>query len=228
MAMFTILIITFVVFFIIQLPPGDFVDSLVTNMVAQGEVVNQADIDNLRVIYGLNKPFMVQYFDWLSNLVRGDWGTSFYFNKGVLSIIGETLGNTLMLSLITMIFTYVVSIPIAIYSAKNQYSILDYLFTIVGFIGMAIPNFLFAIILMYISFRWFGKPLMGLFPDGGITSFSSFLDFLSRLIIPTIVIGMGGTCGLIRSVRAQMLDEQQQPYVFMHKGKRRKRQGNHI
>ena len=219
MSLFTILLITLVVFFIIQLPPGDFVDSKVSNMVAQGEVVTQAEIHDMKIEYGLDKPFIVQYGKWLSGLVKGDWGISFHYNQKVLTLIGETLGTTLMISLVTMLFTYAVSIPIAVYAAKHQYSIMDYIFTFMGFIGMAIPNFLFAILLMFLSFKWFGKPIMGLFPEGGIHSVSSFLDFLSRLVIPIIVIGTGGTCGLIRSVRAQMLDEQQQPYVLCTRAK---------
>ena len=203
----------------IQLPPGDFVDSLVTDMVAQGETVTEADIANLRTMYKVDRPFIVQYADWLGGIVTGDWGTSFYYNQSVLVKIGETLGTTLMISLITLVVTYLIAIPIAIYSAKHQYSVGDYIFTFVGFIGMAVPHFLLAILLMYLSYKWTGKPIMGLFPEGGITSWATFLDFLKRLIIPTIVISMSGACGLIRSVRAQMLDEQEKPYVLCTRAK---------
>lgn len=219
LAFFTLLMITFVVFFVIQLPPGDFVDSLVTDMVAQGETVTAVDIANLRTMYKVDRPFIVQYTDWLGGIVTGDWGTSFYYNQSVLVKIGETLGATLMISLITLIITYLIAIPIAIYSAKHQYSIGDYAFTFIGFIGMAVPHFLLAILLMYLSYKWTGKPIMGLFPEGGITSWASFLDFLKRLIIPTIVISMSGTCGLIRSVRAQLLDEQEKPYILCTRAK---------
>jgi peptide/nickel transport system permease protein len=219
LAFFTLLMITFVVFFVIQLPPGDFVDSLVTDMIAQGETVTELDIANLRTMYKVDRPFMVQYADWLGGIVTGDWGTSFFYNQTVLVKIGETLGATLMISLITLIVTYLIAIPIAIYSAKHQYSIGDYIFTLFGFIGMAVPHFLLAILLMYLSYKWTGKPIMGLFPEGGITTWASFLDFLKRLIIPTIVISMSGACGLIRSVRAQMLDEQEKPYVLCARAK---------
>lgn len=219
LAFFTLLMITLVVFFVIQLPPGDFVDSLVTDMVAQGETVTEADIANLRAMYKVDRPFIVQYADWLGGIVTGDWGTSFYYNQSVLVKIGETLGTTLMISLITLVVTYLIAIPIAIYSAKHQYSVGDYIFTFVGFIGMAVPHFLLAILLMYLSYKWTGKPIMGLFPEGGITSWATFLDFLKRLIIPTIVISMSGACGLIRSVRAQMLDEQEKPYVLCTRAK---------
>jgi peptide/nickel transport system permease protein len=219
LAFFTLLMITLVVFFVIQLPPGDFVDSLVTDMVAQGETVTEMDIANLRAMYKVDRPFIVQYADWLGGIVTGDWGTSFYYNQSVLVKIGETLGTTLMISLITLVVTYLIAIPIAIYSAKHQYSVGDYIFTFVGFIGMAVPHFLLAILLMYLSYKWTGKPIMGLFPEGGITSWATFLDFLKRLIIPTIVISMSGACGLIRSVRAQMLDEQEKPYVLCTRAK---------
>ncbi len=219
LAFFTLLMITLVVFFVIQLPPGDFVDSLVTDMIAQGETVTETDIANLRAMYKVDRPFIVQYADWLGGIVTGDWGTSFYYNQSVLVKIGETLGTTLMISLITLVVTYLIAIPIAIYSAKHQYSVGDYFFTFIGFIGMAVPHFLLAILLMYMSYKWTGKPIMGLFPEGGITSWTAFLDFLKRLIIPTIVISMSGACGLIRSVRAQMLDEQEKPYVLCTRAK---------
>jgi peptide/nickel transport system permease protein len=219
LAFFTLLMITFVVFFVIQLPPGDFVDNLVTDMISQGETVTQVDIANLRSMYKVDRPFFVQYLDWLQGIVTGDWGTSFYYNQSVLVKIGETIGATLFISLLTLIVTYMVAIPIAIYSAKHQYSFGDYIFTFIGFIGMAVPHFLLAILLMYLSYKWTGKPIMGLFPEGGITSWATFLDFLKRLIIPTIVISMSGTCGLIRSIRAQMLDEQEKPYVLCTRAK---------
>lgn len=218
MALMTLLMITFVVFFIIQLPPGDFVDYMVTNMVAEGETVTEADIANMKEMYGMNQPFIGQYFDWLKGIVTGDWGTSLYYKKSVLSTIGETLGATLMLSFVTLIFTYVVSVPIAIYSAKHQYSIGDYLVTFIGFIGVAVPGFLFAILLMYLSFVWFGKPIMGL-PEGGIHSWADFANWVKHLIIPILVIGLNRTCGLIRSIRAQMLDEQERPYVLCTRAK---------
>lgn len=219
LALFTLLAITFVVFFVIQLPPGDFVDNMVTNMVAQGETVTQADIAALKRMYGMDRPFLAQYVDWLGGILTGDWGTSFYYKQSVLVKIGETLGATLMLSFITLVITYLVAIPIAIHSAKHQYQWSDYLVTFIGFIGMAVPHFLLAIVLMYLSYKWTGKPVMGLFPEGGVHDWASFTGFLSRLVIPVIVISLGGTCGLIRSIRAQMLDEQERPYVLCTRAK---------
>ncbi|MCH4888591.1 ABC transporter permease [Acidaminobacter sp. JC074] len=218
MSVVTLFLISFVVFVIIQLPPGDFVDTMVTNMIAEGEQVTEADVLLLKENYGLNRPVYVQYFHWISGILQGDWGTSFHYNQGVLKQISLTLGNTIMLSFFTMLFTYIVSIPIAIYAAKHQYSIGDYIFTFIGFIGMAIPSFLFAILLMYASYKWFGKPIMG-FPDVPVTDFESLGLFIKSLSIPIIVIGLGGTCGLIRSIRAQMLDEQEKPYVLATRAK---------
>ncbi len=218
LAAITLLLITFVVFFVIQLPPGDYVDTLVAKAISEGERVTEAEIQLLRETYGVNRPFMVQYFTWLGGILTGHWGTSFYYHQDILIKIGETLGITLTLSICTMLFTYLISIPIAIYSAKHQYSVGDYLFTFIGFIGMAIPNFLFAILLMYASYKLFGDPLMGL-PEYGITSFATFLEWAKRMLIPILVIGTSGTCGLIRSIRAQMLDEQSQPYVLAIRAK---------
>lgn len=214
MALVTMFLITFVVFVVIQLPPGDFVDSLVAQMITQGEQVTTADVANLKELYGMNRPLIVQYFSWMGGVVTGDWGTSFYFNQDVLVKIWETLPATLILSLSTMLFSYVVSIPIAIYSAKHQYSPGDYLFTFVGFIGMAIPHFLFAILLMYLSYVITGSAVMGLPEEGGTLG-----EWIKSLLIPVLVIGTSGTCNLIRTIRAQMLDEQQQPYVLATRAK---------
>ena len=217
-AAITMLLITFVVFFVIQLPPGDYVDSLVANRAAEGEVVTEQQISEMKHDYGMDRPFIVRYFSWLKGVFTGNWGTSFYYHENVLSKIKETLGVTMALSLSTMLFTYLVSIPIAIYSAKHQYSVGDYLFTFIGFIGMAIPHFLFAILLMYASLKIWGKPIMGR-PEVRITSWRTFMEWVKSFIIPVIVIGTSGTCSLIRTIRGQMLDEMGQPYVLCIRSK---------
>lgn len=217
-AAITMLLITIVVFGVIQLPPGDYVDTLVTNMVAEGERVTEFEIAQLRATYGVDRPFIVQYGSWLGGILTGNWGTSFTYNQPVLTKIGETLGTTILLSLATMGFTYLLSIPIAIYSAKHQYSAGDYIVTFVGFIGLAVPNFLLAILLMYASYKITGKPIMGL-PEYGITSFETFMGWAKSLIIPVIVIGSNGICSLVRTIRAQVLDEQEQPYVLAVRSK---------
>lgn len=218
LAAVTMLLVTFVVFLVIQLPPGDYVDTLVSQMISEGERVTPVEIENLKAMYGMDQPFIIQYLHWLGGILTGDWGTSFYYNQNVLVKIGETLGATILLSLATLVFTYVVSIPIAIYSARHQYTLGDYFFTFIGFIGLAVPNFLFAIVLMYLSFVITGKPIMGL-PEFGITSWATLVEWGKSLIIPVIVIGTGNTCSLIRTVRAQMLDEQQMPYALSVRAK---------
>ena len=218
LAALTLLLITLVVYFVIQLPPGDYVDTLVAKSISEGDRVTDAEIAEMKHTYGVDRPFMEQYASWLGNLIQGDWGTSFYYNVNVLSKIGETLPMTLILSLSTMAFTYLMSIPIAVYSAKHPYSLGDYLFTFIGFIGLAVPNFLFAILLMFASVKLTGKPLMGL-PDVPITSWATFVEWLESMIIPILVIGTSGTCGLIRTCRAQFLDEHGKPYVLALRAK---------
>lgn len=218
LAALTLLLITLVVFFVIQLPPGDYVDTLVAKMISEGERVTEAEVAAMRHAYGVDRSFLEQYLSWLGGILTGDWGTSFYYNQNVLVKIGETLPMTLILSLCTMAFTYIVSIPIAIFSARHPYSIGDYLLTFLGFIGLAIPNFLFAILLMYASVKLFGKPLMGL-PDVPITSWATFVEWVQSMIIPILVIGTGGTCGLIRTCRAQFMDEQGRPYMLALRAK---------
>lgn len=219
----TVLLISFVIFFIIQLPPGDYVTSYISRMQAEGEVFTAQDIEVLRAQYGLDKPWYLQYVQWIMNiLTKGDFGYSFTYSRPVWSVIMDRLYLTITVSLIIMLFTYLVSIPIGIYSANHQYSVGDYIFTSIGFLGMATPNFLLAIILMYLSFKWTGNSLLGLFSNdmlqNGVT-LSNFGDFMKRMIIPTIVIGTAGTCGVIRTVRAQMLDEKAKQYALTARAK---------
>ena len=214
----TIFIISFIVFFIIQLPPGDYISSYVAKMSAEGEIFTQEMINQLRVEYGLDKAWYVQYFVWMKGiLTHWDFGYSFSYLKPVWVVIADYLPLTMIISFITMGFTYLVSLPIGIYSANHQYSFGDYGFTFFGFIGMATPNFLLAIILMYLSYIWTGIPFIGLFSDemllNGIHLYN-FGSFLSRLIIPIIVIGTADTCGIIRTIRSQMLDEKGKQYTL--------------
>ncbi|WP_248925990.1 ABC transporter permease [Paenibacillus hamazuiensis] len=218
-----VILVSIIIFFIIQLPPGDFVSRMVADMSQSGETVTSQQIAEMRATYGLDKPMLVQYYDWMKGIItKGDFGYSYSFNRPVLSIIQERLGITIFVSLITMFFTYCVAIPIGIYSAVRQYSFGDYLFSFIGFLGMATPGFLLAIILMISSYYTFGDPLLGLvspeFLEGG-WSFGKLLDLLKHMVIPIIVIGLGGTCGLIRIMRGQMLDEMNQPYVVTAQSK---------
>lgn len=206
-----------------QLPEGDYVSSYVARMQAEGEVFTQQDIDTLRAQYGLDKPWPIRYLQWVWGIIsRGDFGYSFAYARPVWSVIMDRLGLTITVSLTIMLFTYLVSIPIGIYSSLHQYSVGDYLFTAIGFLGMATPNFLLAIILMYLSFKWTGDPLLGLFSQDMLQNGIHLYNlgtFLKRMVIPTIVIGTAGTCGVIRTVRAQMLDEQSKQYALTARAK---------
>jgi len=219
----TIILISFAIFFIIQLPEGDYISSYISRMTSEGERFTEADIQALRAQYGLDKPWYAQYFVWMVNIVtKGDFGYSFAYSRPVWSVIMDRLPLTIIVSLTIMIFTYAVSIPIGIYSALHQYSVGDYIFTAIGFLGMAIPNFLLAIILMYTSFKWTGDPLIGLFSTDMLQNgihFYNIGEFLKHMIIPTIVIGTSGTCKVIRTVRAQMLDESVKQYTLTARAK---------
>lgn len=219
----TVLLMSVIVFFIIQLPPGDYITSYVSRMSAEGEVFTSQDIARLREQYGLDKPWYIQYFKWMKNIItEGDFGYSFAYQRPVWTVIMSRLPLTISVTLIIMIFTYVVSLPIGLYSALHQYSVGDFIFTAIGFLGLAIPNFLLAIILMFASFKLTGDPLIGLFSEEifreGL-NLSNFGTFLKHLIIPVIVIGTSNTCGIIRTIRAQMLDEITRQYVLTARAK---------
>ena len=188
-----LLIMSLVIFFIIQLPPGDYLTSYVAGLKAEGQIVDESELASLKERYGLDQPWFMQYFKWMANiLTRFDFGYSFKYEAPVWSTIASVLPMTIVVSLVTMLFNYLVGIPIGIYSAVHQYSIGDYCFTLLGFIGMAVPNFLFAILLMYGTYIWTGTAFIGLYT---------------------------GTCGTLRSMRAQMLDELGRNYVLCARAK---------
>lgn len=219
----TIIVISIITFALIQLPPGDYLTTLVAGMSSQGETVNQAAIEALRERYGLGEPVYVQYYKWVRNIVlRGDFGASFEYNRPVTALIGERLGFTLMLSFTTLMLTWMIAFPIGIYSAVRQYSIGDYFFSFIGFIGLAIPNFMLALVLMYVSFKYFGQSVGGLFSPDFVEapwSLARLQDFLAHLWIPVAIIGLNGTAGLIRIMRANLLDEMKKPYVVTARAK---------
>lgn len=219
----TVTLISLAVFYIITLPPGDFLTNYIGRMTAAGEQVDPAMIQNLRDHYGLDKPFLVQYWRWFSNIVlHGDFGYSFTKSMPVTTIIRAYIVPTMALSLTTMLFTYLISIPVGIYSAVHQYSVGDYAFTTVCFLGQAVPNFLMAILLMFIAFRLTGNTMLGLFSPGmqnAPWSWAKVADLLKHCIIPVLVIGLNNTCGLIRTMRSQMLDELNKNYVMTAQAK---------
>ena len=217
--LFVVSILTFI---IIQLPPGDYVSSLVLALESQGEPVQLDRVAALRKQYGLDLPAYQRYFHWMWGMAQGDMGHSFAFNRPVAELIAERLPLTILVSLLTMLFVYLMAVPIGIYSAVKQYSPGDYAFTFVGFIGLATPNFLLALILMFFSVKYFGVSVGGLFSTEYYLapwSFAKFVDMLKHLPTPIIVIGTAGTAGLIRVMRGCMLDELSKQYVITARGK---------
>lgn len=213
----SILFMSFVAFIIINLPPGDYVTMYVRQLEASGQEIDESMVRTLERRYGLNQPFHMRYFKWIKGIIlSADFGRSFEWNRPVFELLKTRLPYTLIISLGTIIFTYIVSIPIGIFSATHQYSFGDYIVTIFGFLGLAIPNFLFALVLMYILFKVFKVPPGGLFSqefaDAG-WSLAKIVDLFRHLIVPVIVIGTAGTAGLIRTMRATLLDELGKDYV---------------
>ncbi|MBE2184018.1 MAG: ABC transporter permease [Anaerolineae bacterium] len=219
----TLIAISIVSFAIINLPPGDYVDRLVAEGKNRGENMSEEQIAGLRTVYGLDRPITEQYIRWISDIVlRGDFGDSFRWNLPVSTLIGERLLLTVALSLSTLFFIWIVAIPIGILSAVKQYSIWDYVFTFIGFIGLAIPNFLIALALMYVSFKYLGQSVGGLFSPEYLDapwSLEKVLDLTSHIWIPMVVLGTAGTAALIRTLRANMLDELRRPYVVTARAK---------
>ena len=215
-------VLSIVSFIIIQLPPGDYLTFLLENLRLRGIQVEEEQILSLEKQYGLDLPVYMQYFKWMWNLLHGDMGRSFQWNEPVTKLIGERLALTVSISLMTLIFTYVIAIPTGIYSATHQYSIGDYSFTIFGFIGLATPNFLLALILMFLLYKYFGWSVGGLFsPEYQLApwSFAKIIDLLKHLPVPLIVIGTAGTAGMIRVMRATLLDELRKQYVITARSK---------
>ena len=218
----TVIAITVLSFIIIQAPPGDYLDAYVAQLRALDQIIDDAEVESLRIRYGLGQPMYVQYFKWIGGLLRGDLGRSMQWNQPVSRILAERLPWSVLISLVSLLFVYAVAIPIGTTSATHQYSIRDYVFTFFGFIGIAIPNFLFALILLYLYFVYTGDVVLGLFsPQFQFApwSIAKFLDMLQHLWMPAIIIGTAGTCGLIRVMRANLLDELQKPYVLVARAK---------
>ena len=215
--------ISLIAFMIIQLPPGDYVTSMIASMSDSGANVDERQVERLREIYGFNDPIWVQYFKWIGGIVlRGDFGYSFEWNRPVADLIWERMGSTLGISLASLLFVWSVALPIGIYSAVRRHSVGDYVFTFIGFIGLGIPNFILALTLMYLSYRYFGQSVGGLFSPHYVEapwSWGKLVDLLQHLWIPVIVIGTAGTAALIRVLRANLTDELHKPYVVTAKAK---------
>ena len=213
----TLIFISFISFVIIQLPPGDYVTAYVAQLRQAGEYISVAREAQLREQFGLNDPMLVQYWRWITNIIfRGEFGYSLEWNAPVSSLIWERLGLTLAISSASLVITWLIAIPVGVYSATRQYSFFDHLFTVFGFLGKGIPDFLLALVLMWIAFAYMNLDVGGLFSpqyQNAPWSFAKFIDLLLHLWIPLVVLATGGAAGLIRVMRANMLDELGKPYV---------------
>jgi peptide/nickel transport system permease protein len=218
----TLLGISIVAFFVIELPPGDYLTAHVAALAAGGDIVDQEQLDFLRRQYGLDRPIHMRYLHWLSNVVRGNFGQSFEWNMPVGELIWERLALTVIITASTLIFTWIIGFGVGIYSATNQYSAGDYFFTAMGFIGLGIPNFLIALVIMWVAFSVFDLRLSGLFSQkyqSAPWSWAKVVDMLNHLWLPMVILGVSGTAGMIRTMRANMLDELRKPYVTTARAK---------
>ena len=210
-------------FIIIELPPGDFLTTYVAQLKMQNIMIREDEIARLTRQYGLDKPMYQRYFLWIKNIIlHGDFGRSFQWNKPVTEVIGEHLTLTIVISISTIIFSWILAIPIGIYSAIHQYSISDYIFTFLGFIGLSIPGFLLALVLLWGIYVSTGIAITGLFSPEFIAapwSIAKVLDLLKHMWVPLIIIGAQGTAGLIRTMRGNLLDELGKQYVVVARAK---------
>ncbi|MBJ7577784.1 ABC transporter permease [Devosia sp. MC532] len=219
----TLFAVSIVAFAIIQLPPGDYLTTYIATLNANGDRVDPAMIEALRQQYGFGEPFYVQYWKWISGILfRGDFGQSFEWKAPVTSLIWGRLGNSILVEGLAVIVMWLIALPIGVYVAVKKYSLGDYLATIVGFIGLAVPNFFLALILMYLSFVYFGTTIGGLFSseyEMAHWSLPKVWDFLSHAWAPVLVLATAGTAELIRILRANLLDELKKPYVVTARAK---------
>ena len=218
----TLIAISIITFIIIQLPPGDYLTTMINEMQSQGENVDQSKIEALRAQYGLDRPMYEQYFHWATGLLQGDYGYSFEYQLPVADVVGDRVFLTFVLNFATIIFIWVMAFPIGIYSATHQYSLGDYGLTFIGFIGLATPNFLLALILLYLANIWFGTSIGGLMDPKYLDqpwSGEKVMSVLEHLWVPVVVIGTSGTAAMIRRLRANLLDELQKQYVITARAK---------
>ena len=218
----TLFVIAVISFVIIQLPPGDYLTTHIADLESSGTFLDEAEIEALKIRYGLGQPIYMQFIKWLGGVLQGDFGMSFRWNKPVSEMIGERLALTFVISFSTLMFTWMVALPIGVYSATHQYSLGDYTATFVGFLGRGTPDFMLALILMWISLSRFGFSVGGLFSlefRNAPWSWDRVVDLLKHLWVPMVVLGTGGTAGLIRITRANLLDELHKPYVTTARSK---------
>lgn len=215
---FTVWVISLVSFVVIQLPPGDYVSSMIARLIASGQGKITPDFEQqMREMYGFNKPIYIQYLSWVKNIVlHGNFGYSFIYLRDAKTMLFERLPMSFTLSISSMFFVWAVALPIGVYSAVRKYSLGDYFFTFIGFIGLAVPNFLLALLVLFMTYKYMGQAMIGLFSEqyaAAPWSFGKVLDLFKHIWVPMIIIGVGGTAGMIRTMRANLLDELNKPYV---------------
>ena len=218
----TLAIISLIVFVVIQLPPGDIVDATLNRMQSQGLEVSDEQMQNLRAQYNLDEPMPIQYLRWAGGFLTGDMGYSYLVARPVNELVWERLGYTLVITISALLFTWIVALPIGIYTAVRQYSAADYVLTSVALVGLATPPFLLALILMYAGYEWFGISIGGLFSpeyEDAPWSLARVRDLLSHLWVPMVVVGLGGAAVTMRILRANLLDELNKPYVVTARAK---------
>jgi peptide/nickel transport system permease protein len=211
-----------VAFAVITLPPGDYMTSYIQRLKAQGEDVGLEQELALRRQYGLDKPLPVQYYKWFTQLLQGNMGRSFLWGRPVRDVLRERIAPTVLISFATLIITYAIAVPIGIYSAVRQYSAFDYIFTVIGFAGVSIPQFLLALVLMVFAYRNFNISIGGLYSDAFVDapwSWAKFVNLMRHVPVPILVISLSGTAYLIRVMRAMLLDELPKPYVHTARAK---------
>jgi peptide/nickel transport system permease protein len=222
LAVFTVWAISMLAFAIIQLPPGDYVSSYIAQMAAMGSVVSDEEAQNLRIQYGLGQPIYVQYWKWMKQIAEGNFGFSMEWRRPVTEVIGERLWLTVVVAVSALLLTWVLALPIGIYSAVRQYSLGDYAATFIGFIGLAVPNFLLALVILYFGFTLFNANIGGLFSpelQDAPWSWARVWDLAKHLPIPALILGLAGTAQQIRIMRANLLDELRKPYVVTARSK---------
>jgi peptide/nickel transport system permease protein len=218
----TLIVISALVFIIIQLPPGDYFTTYMNELQSQGEAIDEAKIAFIKEQYGFDKSMPEQYFTWVIGMLQGDFGYSFEYSLPVSEVVGDRLLLSFIVSFTTIMFTWIVAFPIGVYSAVRQYSIGDYSLTFLGFLGLATPNFLLALVLQWMAFSTFGTSIGGLMDPQYLESdwsFDKMLSVLEHLWVPVVVIGTSGTAGMIRRLRANLLDELSKQYVTTARAK---------
>jgi peptide/nickel transport system permease protein len=217
-----LVVFSILVFVIVEAPPGDFLTSYIATLASSGSSIGAEQVEALRRQYGLDQPIWVQYLKWVGNLLQGDLGLSLEYQRPNSELIGEQLFLTVVLALFSFVLTWIIAVPAGIYSAIRQRSVVDYILTVVNYIGVATPNFMLALVLMWVAFAYFGISVTGLFSpeyQGAEWSLAKFLDLLAHAWLPSLVLGVAGTARLTRVMRANLLDELNKPYVVTARAK---------